>query len=557
MKRKFVIFFCILFFKNACAQIIAEGRLLHDEGSSNGYSITTDVNDNIIVSGVVEYSDFNMVNVDFDPGEDEALINVVGNLDGFVCKLDPLGNFLWVVRLGGDESTSEWAQDVATDGDGNIYVAGNFSNTCDFDPSDEVFELYDSNTDGYILKLSPDGDLIWVREISSTGAARAHGLAISPNGNILVSGFLNPDAYIGDPSNALPNGSDGGFICAFDPNGNVQWTKVLQSNTSCNVVKLATDNNNNIYGIGIFNGSFDIDPGSSVVELTAVGADDAFFLKLDSSGNLLWSGMFGSTAEDWGYDIAVSQNDEVYITGHFREEVAIHATNENLIIPILTTSDALFAKLSADGELIWAHGIAAKGRGYGVATNSSGEPFFTGFFSGTADFDPSSEINLMSSFEESNDLFIAHYTTDGALDEVYSISGAFGQMGRAIHIDSNVVLLTGETSGDVDLDPGTGVISATSVSGVSFYVKLQISEPSSLNEYSVLGQVYPNPVIKGQMLQTQGFQGFARALDLSGRECQSWNVQYNDQLEINLQSGQYQIEFISEKGREVVRMIVL
>ncbi|MBX7053000.1 MAG: SBBP repeat-containing protein [Flavobacteriales bacterium] len=556
MKRKLLPALFILFFNGSYAQILAEGRLLHVDGSSYGYSITTDLNENIIISGEVDYSSFNMVNVDFDPGPDEALINVVGSSDGFVCKLDPNGNYLWVVRLGGDESTSEWAQDVAADSDGNIYVAGNFSNTCDFDPSGELFQLYDTNTDGYLLKLSPDGDLIWVREISSPGAVRAHGLTISPNGHIIISGFLSPETFVGDPSNALPSDADGGFVSAFDPSGNVQWTKVFQSSTTCNVVKIATDSNDNLYGIGIYNGTFDVDPGPGIIEMNADGSDDGFFFKLDASGNLLWNGSFGSTAEDWGYDIAVSQNDEVYLTGHFKGDMTIHSTNDDLTIPVQSASDALFARIDTDGQLIWAHGVATDGRGHAVSTNLEGEPFFTGYFSGTTDFDPGQGSSIFISVDESDDMFVVHYTAAGALVDAYAVSGTYGQLGRGIHVDSHTVFVTGQTGGNADLDPGDGVIAASSAGGVSFYLKLEPTSASGIIENNLQSNMYPNPVRRGQFIHIPGFQGLARVLDLSGRECLRWNIQWNENVEVNLESGQYQIECLSDEGRKVVRLIV-
>ena len=120
---------------NASAQYLVEGRYLHPTGTSNAWAIVADPAGNIIIGGQVEND------IDFDPGPGVAMVTIIGDGDGYVCKLDPSGVFQWVAQFGGDETQLEWVQDLVTDAVGNIYVAGAFGGTADFDPGAGVTQL--------------------------------------------------------------------------------------------------------------------------------------------------------------------------------------------------------------------------------------------------------------------------------------------------------------------------------------------------------------------------------------------------------------------------------
>lgn len=91
---------------------------------------------------------------DFDPGIDTFIIranNSHANI--FICKLSEDGNFNWATGILGEGAG--YGTCITTDKAGNIYSTGTFGGNLDFAPGWDEFYLSASNSDAYILKLSP------------------------------------------------------------------------------------------------------------------------------------------------------------------------------------------------------------------------------------------------------------------------------------------------------------------------------------------------------------------------------------------------------------------
>jgi len=113
--------------------------------------------------------------------------------------------------------------------------------------------------------------------------------------------------------------------------------------------------------------------------LTKIGTWDAFALKLDSSGAVIWAKNFGgSGAAACGNSIAVDGSGNVYLGGYF--------FNANLITPALTrigSQDAFVFKLDSSGVVTWAKnfgGSGASAYGNSIAVDGSGNVYLGGAF---------------------------------------------------------------------------------------------------------------------------------------------------------------------------------
>jgi hypothetical protein len=83
-------------------------------------------------------------------------------------------------------------------------------------------------------------------------------------------------------------------------------------------LSISIDANGNVYTTGYFNGTADFNPGSGTYNLTSTGVEDIFISKLDASGNFIWALQIGGTSPDEGKSITVDPLGNIYTTGFFR-----------------------------------------------------------------------------------------------------------------------------------------------------------------------------------------------------------------------------------------------
>jgi hypothetical protein len=80
---------------------------------------------------------------------------------------------------------------------------------------------------------------------------------------------------------------------------------------------VATDAAGNVYVTGNFSGTADFDPGPATCNLTSAGGYDVFVAKYSSAGALLWARRLGGVGDDYGKGIAVASDGSVCTTGYF------------------------------------------------------------------------------------------------------------------------------------------------------------------------------------------------------------------------------------------------
>ena len=130
---------------------------------------------------------------DFDPGPGTLNLTSAGIDDAFIAKLDAAGNSLWAKRLGGTDF--DFAIGVAIDAGGNVYTAGGFSTTVDFDPGAGTFNLTSAgDLDVFVSKLDGSGNFVWARRLGGTAAESAEAAAVGVGGNLYTVGYFGGTA---------------------------------------------------------------------------------------------------------------------------------------------------------------------------------------------------------------------------------------------------------------------------------------------------------------------------------------------------------------------------
>ncbi|MDQ3047872.1 MAG: SBBP repeat-containing protein, partial [Bacteroidota bacterium] len=94
--------------------------------------------------------------------------------------------FSWVKALG--SPNGDFGRSIKTDAAGNIYTTGCFHGTIDFDTDTSVYTLTTptpTSREVYISKMSPDGALLWVKQL---GAFFVSSMTLDAAGNVYTTG---------------------------------------------------------------------------------------------------------------------------------------------------------------------------------------------------------------------------------------------------------------------------------------------------------------------------------------------------------------------------------
>ena len=375
--------------------------------NDEGRSIKTDTEGNVYITG----SFFETVN--FDPGATNTSLTSQGESDVFVQKLDSSGLFSWVVQIGATAEDIGNAIEVTQNG--SIYVAGSFQETVDFDPGVGV-ELISANggTDLFIQKLDIDGNLVWTKTAGGLEDENAESLALDSFGNVYVVGEFR-DTVDFDPGSGVmlltSEGSNDIFIQKIDSSGNLIWAKSLGGDSTEKVKSVTIDTSENIILTGWFNGTTDLDPGSTTMSFTSAGDSDYFVEKLDASGSLVWAKAIGGSRVDWANSVCTDNSGDIYLTGFFGDTVDFDPNGG--IVPLIADgqTDLFIQKIASDGNLLFAKGMGgySSEQGKAILVDSFGNIFFTGGFWATVDFDAGPN-NYSLTTRGITDIFLAKYS---------------------------------------------------------------------------------------------------------------------------------------------------
>jgi hypothetical protein len=182
------------------------------------------------------------------------------------------------------------------------------------------------------------------------------------------------------------------------------------------------------------------------------GGTDAWILKVDLNGNVLWKKTIGGTGSDWAYDI-VATNDGGYVfsgTTSSTDGDLSYLTNHG-------GTDTWVVKLSGTGDIIWQQELGGSGTERGLSIiNTSDNGFMIGGYSN------SNDGNLTSNHGD-YDAWLIKLNGSGGVDwqklyggsgyeevgSVLQVPGGFEVCGSAASSDGDLALTTGHGGRDV------------------------------------------------------------------------------------------------------------
>lgn len=360
-------------------------------------------------------------------------------------------NFAWAKEIVDGSGTN-----IAVDISGNIYTIGTTT---------VAISAYGLTSNGghryvFLSKLDAAGNFIWAKKISNAlyDMGSTPSLALDATGNIFITGDFPTVVFFGSITLTSAGGTDI-FLAKLDTFGNFVWAKKIGGSGNERASNISI-NNNGIY-------------------INAIEGTNTFILKFDGSGNALWSNDFGVSSNISIKSISTDGVGNVYTTGSFSGTVDFDpgAGTYNLTATA-GTSSIFISKLNSSGNFMWTQAINSSNgaKGFSIALDISGNIYTTGYFNGTADFDPGAGIVILNS-GSSNSIYISKLNNSGNFILAKALMGAGIAQGESIAIDgSNNIYISGEFNGTIDFDPGVGVINLTSSGGYDFFIcKLDVT----------------------------------------------------------------------------------
>lgn len=293
---------------------------------------------------------------DFNPGPDEFILTSEGASDTFLENLDANGDFISAQRYGG--SDLDLALDMKISGTNEIFIAGYFEGTTDFDPSNSGEFNLTSSTEGfssYLLHLNSAGELVFAGA-THDGNVEVRGLAVDANDNVYLTGHfngtvnLNPDGTNTDYVFTSENVSNG-FAMKINPVGILEWARPIESDDTVFGFDIAVDATGNVFTTGYFAATADFDPDpSATFNLTkqSANATDAYMWAMDTDGHLVNAFTFGGADFLDTHKIGADAQGYVYLSGHFESTVDINPLDgETLEVTAIDFRDNYLIKMAA------------------------------------------------------------------------------------------------------------------------------------------------------------------------------------------------------------------
>jgi len=285
-----------------------------------------------------------------------------GKEDILVAKLDNTGNLKWQKQFGSD--STDVGNVIYADDRGDVYIAGATKGL--------IGGSQFGKADCFILKLDSDGNKIYANQFGTPEGDECRGLTKDADSNIYVCGNTWGDL-------ACKNkGYNDAFVAVFKDNG--EQIKLIQFGTnsydgaSC----LKVDKDKNIYVGG--------STGGDLAE-KQLGEGDAFLTKINLQGEFLWTKQFGTKRWDGilGIDLKENVSDNIVVSGCQRW-------------PECQSFCKMFSK---NGDQLWVRNSTATGKnggtcGKGVCLTDTGYVLHTG----------QTGANLFNSTAGEHDIFI-------------------------------------------------------------------------------------------------------------------------------------------------------
>lgn len=222
--------------------------------------------------------------------------------DAFVMKTNPQGEIQWIKQIGkiseiipGGSEYFDICNDVTVDNKGSVYCAGWTRGS--------LGGTHQGEADAFVIKLSTSsGSVQWIKQFGTPEPEMCNSIALDMSGNVFCGGYT--EGSLGESH----SGKKDAMIAKLSPNGDVLWIKQIGASTGRSpraasqdeeCLDITTDRFGMVYcggytsgNLGETNGFFKEDP-----RYATEYSSDAFILKLGPDGSFAFLTQYGENSE--------------------------------------------------------------------------------------------------------------------------------------------------------------------------------------------------------------------------------------------------------------------
>jgi hypothetical protein len=411
---------------------------------------------------------------------------------------------------------------------GDIYVTGDFTGTLDI--GGDVPKVTTISTEGsaflarYSSTLTPTG-LKYMSNTEPTKNSRGYTIAISPSGDVYVTGIFSGTLNIGDgvPS-VTTKSSNSAYIARYSSTLTPTHLKYMSNTkkTDSSVgTSVAISPSGDVYVTGYFSGTLNI--GGVVPTVTTISISSAFLARYSSTltpSHLKYMSNNTKTHESIGTSVAISPGGDVYVTGYFTGTLEIGG-----VVPTVTTiSTGGSTFMARYSSTLTPTGLKymsntepdTNSQGYSLAISSSGDVYVTGYFNGTLDI--GDDVPTVTAKSSLYSTFVAKYSSTlkpTILTYMTTRDSTDYSRGFLLAISSNdEIYVTGDFTGTLDIGGSVKSITTNSSDGSCYLANysstltptiLKYMSGTNKNDYSMGLSVVISP--SGDVYVTGDFTG--------------------------------------------------
>lgn len=474
--------------------------------------------------------------------------------DIFIAKYDQNGNVLWARSFGGAEM--DGANNITTDLNNNCIITGGFSSPTIAIGSFTLTRVGSLlNSDIFIAKLDPSGNVLWAKSYgsSNSGLDQGYALGADPGGNVILNAQYSGTTITVGTNTIVATSTFNPchFLSKYDQNGNLLWAK---NSAPISVGSLAVDNTGNIYGGGVYNAPVITVETNTFTNSSAGTFNDILFSKYDTNGNLVWIKTSNGANAETVTSVKTDNANNVYFCGNSTSSVTAIG---NLTINI-ASSAGLLGKYDPSGNFLWIRqGLSSNTNNpYDISTTNNGYVYMSGIFTGsTASFGTTTVTG--TGFWNS---FITKHDTSGALTWATAYSANNSVVADEIVGNNNSAYVFGSFSCNPTLAIGATTLNFKGGYDVYLAKLDEISTGIEVSKKTKNINIYPNPnngtfIITSDLIEEQEISIY----DLIGQKIHSQQLRVGEnKIQLNTQSkGLYYYSIEKNNQKSTVGKIII